>query len=230
MNDKISKSHYFLCVIHRALRYEAKVSTVIPRVLSITLLLSLHFTFLSCITYTSRNIGCIQGKSKGLAKTRENAKNCSLPQLNPIHSTNSNEDKVPLAMHILTQDHPIMQWVRSIRKRGHVLVWFLGQRCLWRIGRQATRQLSATGWACQQWALRLRSRLSEMKARKEVRGWEGGKRRKNSLSSKFERELKKLECLWIIRDQKVDDQDVERRVGNFEMLRGAFDSITTKFI
>ena len=33
----------------------------------------------------------------------------------------------------------------------------------------------------------------KMKVRKEVRGWEGGKRRKNSSSSKFEREMKKLE-------------------------------------
>lgn len=35
--------------------------------------------------------------------------------------------------------------------------------------------------------------LRKMKARKGVRGREGGKRRKNSSSSKFEREMKKLE-------------------------------------
>ena len=33
--------------------------------------------------YTPRYIRCIQGKSKGIAKMRENAKNNSLPQLGP---------------------------------------------------------------------------------------------------------------------------------------------------
>ena len=36
--------------------------------------------------------------------------------------------------------------------------------------------------------------FSPQKARKEVRGREGGQRWKNPSSSKFERELKKLEC------------------------------------
>ena len=37
--------------------------------------------------------------------------------------------------------------------------------------------------------------LRKMKARKGVRGREGGKRRKNSSSSKFERELRKLKSV-----------------------------------
>ena len=41
--------------------------------------------------------------------------------------------------------------------------------------------------------------FNKMKGRKVVRGWKGGKRRKNTFSSKFEKDLEEQECFVMFK-------------------------------
>lgn len=49
MNDKMPTRHHFLCVLEWSFGYEVNVSGMIPWILSVMLLVSLQYTFLSCI-------------------------------------------------------------------------------------------------------------------------------------------------------------------------------------
>ena len=80
------------------------------------------------------------------------------------------------------------------RKEGPNLVWIPGRRCFYKIGPQATWKFcNWLGMPTVGFEARILALLTKMKATNEVRGQEGGKRRKNT-TSKFKKELKKVEC------------------------------------